>query len=526
MRNENIVRLARETFDLVIIGGGITGAGIAQDAAARGLKVALVERKDFASGTSSKSSKLIHGGLRYLKQLDIGVTRESCAERNRLLKLAPRLVKPLRFLFPLYRGRTSGWLARLGLMAYDRIAGSKGLEPHHHITTDEAMRLVPLLRSAALNGGLVYQDAMTDDARLTITVIKSAMQFGAVIANYAEVIGLRKTGDRVCGIAVRDTISGDEFDVRANVVINASGVWIDQIRALDGNQNQQAVKPSKGIHIILPQDTLNNQIAVVLTSTRDKRMMFAIPWQDVTVVGTTDTFYHGDLNAPRAEAQDIDYVLETIGDAFDIEVKREQIISTYAGLRPLVSEGSGTPSDLSRKHKIFESSSGLITIAGGKLTSYRKMAADIVDLVARRVPGTGPCITAQVPLFAGDALQEDLLRSNLDPEVAAHLNERYGADAVKVLETVKADPRLSEKIIKRLPYIKAEIIYALRYEMAMTLEDMLARRTRIILQDRTNGLCCAEEVSHIMASELRWSEPERARQLDSYTTQARLHNVP
>lgn len=525
MRSACIETLQKEVFDLAVIGGGITGAGIAQDASARGLKVALVEKKDFASGTSSRSSKLIHGGLRYLKQYNLRLTREACLERGLLRKLAPNLVKPSPFLIPIYLGRDSAWMLSLGLWIYDRIAPASNFNKHKGISKEEMARLAPMVRQKNLKGGLVYYDAITDDARLTWTVIKSALGFGAVAANYVQVVGLMKSAAKVCGVAVRDLISGKEFDVRARYVVNASGVWSDEVCAFDDEKREKMIRPSKGVHLVVPKEKLNHDTAYLIPSARDKRLLFVIPWGSVTVVGTTDTLYDGDIDDPSVQDEDVDYILDGVGYTFETDLSRKDIISTYAGLRPLIQQGNRSTYDLSRQHKIFESPSGLITIAGGKLTTYRKMACDVVDLVLKKLSGKGKCTTHRITL--GSMPYEDRKwQPELDPKTLAHLQQAYGEDLTGVLEMVRSDPALGRKIIPELPYIRAEILYAVRNEMAVTIEDFLARRTRIMLEDKSNGLSGMHQVGHLMAGELGWDECELAKQIETYTTEAQRHRIP
>lgn len=525
-RTDNLDRLARESFDLLVIGGGITGMGIAQDAATRGLRVALVDKADFAGGTSSKSSKLVHGGLRYLQQLDIAVTRESCHERNLLRKLAPGLVEPMPFLIPLFRRSLKSLLFSAGLIAYDRLAGvAVPTERHRRVDRAEVLRQAPGLKGDAVAAGLFYYDAVTDDARLTLTVARSAIRGGAVLANYAQVVHLLKNGAQVCGAAVRDRIGGLTVEVRARAVVNASGVWIDEVRHLDRKDGEALVCPAKGIHITVPQDRLPTQTAIVVPSARDGRLLFVIPWLGVTVVGTTDTSYTGSMDQPLAEADDIDYVLDAVNQTFSAGLRRRDILSTFAGLRPLIREGQQATKDVSRRHKIFESDSGLLTIAGGKLTTYRHMSAEVVDRVVRRISLAERCRTDQVPLIESWS-DSDRHTEALPPATRTHLQKAYGAEAATIVSIMSKRSELAQPLLPPWPYVRAEILYAVRYEMAVTLEDVLARRTRLILQDGRQGLDCAEATADLMAEELGWDARERRQQLQNYTEYARRHQAP
>ncbi|MBI1748777.1 MAG: glycerol-3-phosphate dehydrogenase/oxidase [Acidobacteria bacterium] len=526
MRAQVLDQLANRTFDLLVIGGGITGMGIAQDAAARGMQVALADKSDFAGGTSSKSSKLIHGGLRYLQQLDIAVTRESCRERNLLRQLAPGLVEPLQFLMPLFRYQFKSLLFSAGLIAYDRLAGvAKPAERHRRVGRAEVLRLAPCMNADKVTAGLLYYDAITDDARLTLTVARSAERHGAVLSNYVQVIHLLKFGSQVCGAMVHDLIHDRKFEIKARAVVNAGGVWIDAVRHMDRKDSPALVYPAMGIHITIPQEKLPVETAIVIPSAHDRRLLFVIPWLGVTVIGTTDTPYQGPLDQPQAAAQDVDYVIDAVNDAFSVGLARKDLISTYAGLRPLIGKNSRSTADVSRRHRVFESESGLLTIAGGKLTTYRSMAADIVDRVARRLSVRVPCRTQAIVLVdpwnnTGDALAAPA------PDIGAHLRQVYGAEAAIILDWVEENPGLCERLISALPYIKAEVVYAVRRESAMTLEDVLARRTRILLQDRSQGMVCAPTVADLMATELGWGEARRDQQLRDYADYARRHRPP
>lgn len=468
-------RLAEESFDLLVIGGGITGAGIAQDAAWRGLRVALAEKGDFASGTSHASTKLLHGGLRYLEQFQFKLMYEALHERNRLTRLAPGLAEWLPFLIPIYG---SGWKMErigLGLWLYDLLAGFPRGRLHRRIGRDEALRLAPHLRPDGLRGAYLYYDCRTDDTRLTIEVIKSAWQGGAAAANYCKVVGLTREGGRVTGAVVRDELGGRTFPVRAACVVNATGAWTDQVAELDEPGRPRRLRPSKGVHLVVPASRLPVQGAVLAPSPAgDGRFIFVLPWQGAVLLGTTDTPYPGDPDRAAADEADILYILAAANAAFPgARLERRDVISTFAGLRPLIAASAGTTAALPREHKIWVSGTGLITIAGGKLTTYRTMAAEVTDLVLRRLGRRPvPCRTGTIPLGQEAA-----------PAVAALIQQH---------------PELGAPLVPGLPHTRAEVAYAAREEMAILPDDFLARRTRIALLDPGHGERQREEVAALL----------------------------
>jgi len=535
-RDENIERLEREEFDILVIGGGITGAGIARDAAMRGFKVALVEKGDFASGTSSKSSRLIHGGIRYLENLELGLVFQACTERRRLRRMAPHLVRPLPFLFTIYRsGRLSPRKISLVLWLYDALSLFRNVQRHRMLAPERALEMEPMLRKEGLLAAGRYYDCSADDARLTLLTILSAHRYGAVAINHASVIGLLKAKGRVCGAQVHDHIADREFEARAHVVVNATGPWVDEIRHLDNPQAAPRLRPTKGIHIIVPRERLLTKEAIALTSPRDGRLMFVIPWGRFSIVGTTDTDYNGDPDQACALKGDVAYVLEALDAVFPAaQIAEGDIISTFAGVRPLVREEGVAAFKVSRRHQIMVSPSGLISIAGGKLTTYRAMAEELVDevtgLLAREC-GTCPrrgCVTDKVPLLEGDmgaALAELKLAEGeglVDEETMAHLARAYGPDCPRLLELIRQDRSWGGRIAEGLPYIKAEIPYAVRCEMALTLCDFMVRRTRLIYEEANQGLNQAKEVAGIMASYLGWGPEEIERQLALYRKEVAL----
>lgn len=512
-RAEALARLAAEPFDVLVVGGGITGTGVALDAASRGLRTALVERGDFASGTSSKSSKLVHGGLRYLQQKEIHLVYEALAERQILRKTAPHLVKVLPFLLPVFTkdGLLPRSLARaLGsaMWMYDFTGGLRIGKLHKRISNDEALRYMPTLPVERLAGSYVYYDAQADDARLTLAVARTAADHGAMLANYASVVGLTKDGSgRVNGARV--LADGNEIEVRAKVVVNATGVWSDNVRALDEGTHPSSIRPAKGIHITVPWSLVQNTIAAVVPVPKDKRSVFVVPWGDFTYIGTTDTDYDGPLDDPQCTPDDIAYLLRAINFSVTTTITENDIVGTWAGLRPLVADAkSERTSDLSRRHSVRSSSSGLITVNGGKLTTYRRMAADTVDAVEQHFDHKSRSKTKRLPLRGANGWN-----ATGAPE---HLVERYGGDAGAVVALATADPQLREPLVPGLPYWRAEAVYAARHEMARTVDDVLSRRTRARLLARDASDDAAPVVAALLAAELGWSAEEEQRQVDAY----------
>lgn len=529
-RAANLERMRHEVFDLAVIGGGITGAGVALDAASRGLTVALVERRDFASGTSSRSSKLIHGGLRYLEQFHLGLVRESLHERAVLSQIAPHLSMPLEFLVPVY---SSGEWSPLGanrlklaagLWLYDLLAGRRNIGRHRWLSREAALKQAPALEPRGLRGAFVYYDCLTDDARLVIEVIKAAAAHGALVANYVSARGFHKDDDGVSKIEIVDTRDGNSFELRARVVVNATGVWSDEVSRLAHAWAPKRLRPSKGIHVVVPSERLQNHTAVLIPSLGESRFLFVIPWQGRTVIGTTDTDYVGSLDDPRAEADEVDRVLQSAARAFpDARLSTEDVISTFAGLRPLIAADGQSTKELSRKEEIFEDDLGLITITGGKLTTWRRMAERVADLVGRRLetidgvrrPRSHRSVTESIQLAGGaphaDARQETRRSATeFGVEVAAveHLIETYGGNYRVVLELTRGSEELKTPLIDGLPHIGAQVVCAARYEMAVTVEDFLSRRTRIDLLARDHGRSSAMRVAKLLGRELGWPAGE------------------
>lgn len=515
-RASNIERMRQETFDLAIIGGGITGAGVALDAASRGLTVALIEKRDFASGTSSRSSKLIHGGLRYLEQFEFSLVREALRERAALLRNAPHLAKPLAFLVPVYeRGKpsplgSSKLKLRLGLWLYDFLAGRKNIARHRRLSRDEILELAPTLDPAGLRGGFLYYDCLTDDARLVIEVIKAAASHGAAIANYVTARGFQKDGERISAVEAEDTLTGNRYLLRASVFVNAAGVWSEEIARMIGEDSALRIRPSKGIHILVPQEKIKAQTAVLIPSIGEHRFLFVIPWHGRTLIGTTDTDYRGSFDDPQADEEEINRVVESAARAFPAShLSREDVISAFAGLRPLVAGNDDSTKDLSRKDEIIESSSGLISVTGGKLTTYRRMAERVVDATVKRLerggrkldPARRGSLTATIEIAGGaadDDVEKEAQEFGLSVETVRHLMRNYGGNYCRVLQIAREQDELKMPLIATLPHIRAEVVYAARYEMATTSEDFLERRTQIALIDRDHGKSQAEIISSLL----------------------------
>jgi glycerol-3-phosphate dehydrogenase len=513
-----------DVFDLTVIGGGITGAGIALDAASRGLKVALVEKRDFASGTSSRSSKLIHGGLRYLEQFEFSLVREALHERATLTHIAPHLAQPLQFLVPLYEKNHTSPLGsnklklKLGLWLYDLLAGRKNIGKHRWVDKEEALAICPQLDPQGLRGAFLYYDCLTDDSRLVIEVIKAAAAHGAFIASYTAVRKLEKSGNRISGVEVEDLIARERFFIKSRVVVNATGVWGDEISHLDNSNSRNKIRPSKGIHIVVPSERLAVTTATLIPSLGEQRFLFVIPWLGRTVIGTTDTDYKGELDDPAIEESEIARVLESAAQAFPAaSLTREDVISSFAGLRPLISKDSGNTKDLSRKEQIVESPSGLISITGGKLTTYRHMAERMVDTVVSRlrVASPPPCVTKNIQLAGGALLLQDSNQVRqlaeeyeVRDEIIEHLMKSYGSNYRAILDIVGESEEMKFPLVEELPHIEAEVVYSARAEMVATVEDFLARRTRIRLLAADNGKSCEERVASLMGREMGWSSTE------------------
>lgn len=540
---EALARMAETPLDVLVIGGGITGAGVALDAVARGYRVGLVEQRDFASGTSSRSTKLVHGGIRYLPELDLPLVREALIERGRLLRNAPHLVRPLSFVLPLYRssrhpvglpvappkGIGLGAILNVGLFLYDVLAGKENVGIHRHISREDVIARAPCLVPEGLKTGFVYYDAQTDDARLTMAVLRSASARGAMMASYAEVVRFEHAGGRVVGAWVRDRALGDGGTsearlIRARHLVNATGVWAESVEKLAGDAPVLRVAPSKGTHLVFTREALAlGEEAVVLPETEDGRIIFIVPWRSRALVGTTDEVAR-DMAEPVAAESEIDYLLAHLNRYIRRPLTRSDIVATYAGYRPLLKLRKGrTPARLSRTHAVVEGEDGLLTVSGGKLTTYRKMAQDVVDRIDARQRRRRWHPTERLPLSGSagwDEARGELSRRgqrlDLLLDVIEHLGAAYGCDAIQVLALIEERPALASRLIEDLPYIEAEVVWICRAEMVLTLEDMLARRMHLALEDRSRGLDAAERVSGLMAEALGWPDVERQRQVAAY----------
>ncbi|SPM38427.1 Glycerol-3-phosphate dehydrogenase, partial [Mycobacterium numidiamassiliense] len=517
-------RLGTEQFDVVVIGGGVVGSGCALDAATRGLKVALVEARDLASGTSSRSSKMFHGGLRYLEQLEFGLVREALHERElSLTRLAPHLVKPMPFLFPL----THRWWERpytaAGIFLYDSLGGAKSVPAQKHLTRAGALRLSPGLKRSSLIGGIRYYDTVVDDARHTMTVARTAAHYGAVLRCSTQVVALLREGDRVIGVRVRDSEDGSITEVRGHVVVNATGVWTDEIQALSKQRGRFQVRASKGVHVVVPRDRIVSDVAIILRTA--KSVMFVIPWGSHWIIGTTDTDWNLDLAHPAATKADIDYILTTVNTVLATPLTHADIDGVYAGLRPLLAGESEETSKLSREHAVAVPAPGLVAIAGGKYTTYRVMAADAIDTAVQFIPArVAPSITEKVSLLGADgyfALINQVEHVGemvgLHPYRVRHLLDRYGSLMDDVLALAADRPELLTPIKEAPGYLKVEALYAVSAEGALHLEDILARRMRISIEYSHRGVDCAREVAEVVAPVLGWTAEDVSREVANYT---------
>jgi glycerol-3-phosphate dehydrogenase len=517
-------RLGDEQFDVVVIGGGVVGSGSALDAATRGLKVAMVEARDFASGTSSRSSKMFHGGLRYLEQLEFGLVREALHERElSLTTLAPHLVKPLPFLYPL----TKRWWERPyvagGMFLYDRLGGAKSVPAQRHFTRAGALRLCPGLERSALIGGIRYYDTVVDDARHTMTVVRTAAHYGAVVRPSTQVVSLLREGERVTGVRVRDSEDGAITEVRGHVVVNATGVWTDEIQALSKQRGRFQVRASKGVHVVVPRDRIVSDVAIILRTA--KSVMFVIPWDSHWIIGTTDTDWGLDLAHPAATKADIDYILGTVNTVLATPLTHADIDGVYAGLRPLLAGESDDTSKLSREHAVAVPAPGLVAIAGGKYTTYRVMAADAIDAAAQYIPArVAPSITEKVRLLGADGYFALINQAEhvgalqgLHPYRVRHLLDRYGSLIDEVLALADDRRDLLNPIAAAPGYLKVEAAYAAAAEGALHLEDILARRTRISIEYAHRGVDCARDVAEVVAPVLGWTAADVDREVKTYT---------
>lgn len=518
-REKAIERIAdkSEKWDIIIIGGGATGLGAAVDAASRGFRPLLLEQHDFTKGTSSRSTKLVHGGVRYLKQGNISLVLEALKERGLLCSNAPHLAHDLAFVIPIYNWIDTPFYG-VGLKVYDRMAGKLGLGHSKVLSVEETLKRVPTVETDGLLNGVVYHDAQFDDSRLGINLAETAVEQGGTVANYMKVIGLLKNDDVVSGVRVRDQETGDEYEVKGAAVINATGVFVDDVLKMDDPEAKPIVSPSQGIHMVLPKSFLPGDTAVMVPKTKDGRVLFAVPWHDSVVVGTTDTPVKEISLEPRPLDEEIEFVFSHAKHYLRKDPEPSDVRSFFAGLRPLIKHGEGSnTAALSRDHSILISKTGLITIAGGKWTTYRKMAQDVIDQ-AETVAcfETKPCNTHHLQIHGW---------TKQKPRKFPHL-EFYGADADGIEDLVAGDSSLAEPIHPDLPYIKAEVVWAARHEMARSVEDALARRTRSLLLGAQASIEAAPEVARLLAAELGRDESWQQAQVEAYKALAKGYLMP
>jgi glycerol-3-phosphate dehydrogenase len=533
--------MERDRFDLVVVGGGITGAGVALDAASRGYSVALVEKSDFSAGTSSRSSKLVHGGLRYLQSFDLGLVREALLERALMVKLAPHLVKPLPMIVPTFEGRRPDRLMGVGLNMYDVMSWRRGRgrvegedwSPERHRIVDgaEVLELVPALTRREPTGGYLFYDCQTDDSRLVLTVLGEAERFGAVAANRCEVTGLVERHNRAAGVLVRDAVGDGEFELCGDNVVNATGVWADRLRPqeLYAEEEVPVIRPSRGTHVTLPREQLDVRAGAIVPAGRG-RTVFVLPWLGRTLVGTTDNDYEGSVEHVPPADEDVTYLLDAVNGFFGTELGAADLTGAYAGVRPLISTGDPKKSvDISRKAELYETSSGLVTITGGKLTTWRRMAKLAVDRIVEREGREAPCRTDQIQLgmpVDPEALPE---AAGVDEESSAHLAARYGHAANLVMRLAAVDTDLAARVSPDLPDIVAEAAFAADHEQAHSVADVLLRRTRVGLLD-ARRLCEAtadgpRAVARAMAAQLGWDDARVERELGDWRDVARAEGL-
>jgi glycerol-3-phosphate dehydrogenase len=525
-RARAVRELADQEFDVLVVGGGVVGAGAALDAVSRGLSVALVEAADWAAGTSSRSSKLIHGGLRYLEQRDFGLVREALRERALLLtRIAPHLVHPVPFLYPLKHRMWERFYVGAGIGLYDSMGGSGAVPRHRHLSHRRAKRMAPALRGDAFVGAIQYFDAQVDDARFTMTLARTAAGYGATVVSRARATGFVREGERVAGAHVRDLENDREITVRAREVINATGVWTEETQGLSGARGDLSVRASKGVHLLVPRDRIRLDTGLIMRT--EKSVLFVIPWGRHWIIGTTDTPWDLDKDDPAASGADVDYLLEHVNSVLTIPLVPDDIEAVYAGLRPLVSGGAAETTKLSREHTVSQPVPGLTVIAGGKFTTYRVMAEDVVDAVAGRLPVNVPAsATHRLPLTGAvgyEVLWNDrrrlARRAGLHVARIEHLLNRYGSCVDELLELIEAGPSLGEPIPSATDYLKAEAVYAVTHEGALHIEDVLRRRLRASMEEWDQGAAAAPEVAALIAPYLDWDADTVKRETEHYLRQ-------
>ncbi|MFJ9621381.1 glycerol-3-phosphate dehydrogenase/oxidase [Streptomyces sp. NPDC101181] len=526
-RTAALAAMAERELDVLVVGAGVVGAGTALDAATRGLATGLVEARDWASGTSSRSSKLIHGGLRYLEMLDFALVREALKERGLLLeRLAPHLVKPVPFLYPLQHKGWERLYAGSGVALYDAMSVSsghgRGLPVHRHLSRKRALRVAPALKKDALVGALQYYDAQMDDARFVTELVRTAASYGAQVANGARVTGFLREGERVVGARVQDVESAEEYEVRAKQVVNATGVWTDDTQGLIGERGQFHVRASKGIHLVVPKDRIHSSTGLILRT--EKSVLFVIPWGRHWIIGTTDTDWDLDKAHPAASSADIDYLLQHVNSVLNTPLTRDDVQGVYAGLRPLLAGESDATSKLSREHTVAHPAPGLVVVAGGKYTTYRVMAKDAVDEAVHGLDQrVAASVTEDIPLLGAEgykalwnARARIAGRTGLHVARVEHLLNRYGSMAEELLDLILADPTLGEPLPAADDYLRAEIVYAASHEGARHLDDVLTRRTRISIETFDRGTRSARLCAELMAPVLGWDKDHVDREVQHY----------
>jgi len=526
-RTAALEAMAAREVDVLVVGGGVVGAGTALDAVTRGLSVGLVEARDWASGTSSRSSKLIHGGLRYLEMGDFALVREALRERGLILQtLAPHLVRPVPFLYPLAHPVWERGYVEAGLSLYDTLGTTtghtRGLPWHRHLTRKRALRMAPCLRPDALVGAVQYYDAQVDDARHTMTVVRTAATYGAQVASRTRVTGFLREGERVTGATVLDTETGRSYRVRARQVVNATGVWTDDTQALVGERGQIHVRASKGVHLVVPRDRIQSSTGLILRT--ESSVLFVIPWGRHWIVGTTDTDWTLDKAHPAASARDIDYLLEHVNSVLAAPLTRADVEGVYAGLRPLLTGESDETSKLSREHVVAHPVPGLVVVAGGKYTTYRVMAADTIDEVARALDfRVAPSCTDRIPLVGAEGFQAAWNARARTADAAGlhvarveHLLRRYGSLLPQLLDMIGVDPSLARPLEGADDYLAVEVAYAAAHEDARHLDDVLVRRTRVSIETFDRGLGAMAQAADLMAGVLGWDDARRDAEVDLY----------
>jgi glycerol-3-phosphate dehydrogenase len=522
-RRSALAAMAESERDILVIGGGVTGAGPALDAATRGLRVALVEARDLAAGTSSRSSKLIHGGLRYLEQLNLGLVREALRERSLFLNtLCPHLTRPVPFLYPIEHRIWERFYIGSGIILYDTMGGRHSVPSHRHLSRRKALQLVPSMKKDALVGAVQYYDGQVDDARHTMMVARTAAHYGALVATSARVTGFLREGDRVVGARVRNLETGEEITVRARQVINAAGVWTDQIQEMVGGRGQFKVRASKGVHLVVPRNRIHSSTGII--SRTEKSVLFIIPWGSHWIIGTTDTDWALDLAHPAASQSDIDYLLRHANRLLANPLTREDVVGVYAGLRPLLAGESESTSKLSREHAVVSPMPGLVMVAGGKYTTYRVMAKDAVDAAVHDLNRSVPeSCTDRVPLLGAEGFtaawnSREILAAEAGLHVGRieHLLRRYGTLLAELTALIADQPELAEPLQGAPEYLRVEAYYAASHEGALHLDDILTRRTRISIETWDRGEAAAPEVAALVAPVLGWNKEDIDREIQHY----------